>query len=1004
MIPSPNLDDRTFEDIVDEAIRLIPQYCPEWTNFNKSDPGITLIELFAWMSEMIIYRLNKVPEKNYLAFLDLMGIQRQPPQPSRTVLTFAVNDRSDMAVVPSGTAVSTRPTGDTGAITFETENALNAVNNQIVRCVSQYHDQFSDVTPFLDGRQPFEVFEGVSTVERYLYLGDNRLGNLGEAAIITIRTECTNPGERRFPKMLEWEYFNGERWCELEEARIETDRDSIAFWGPPDIDQADVNEHTTFWIRGRLIEVPRSPDETEVDMVTGKIEILGDGVEPYLSYHNPEGEAYLLLDLDRNVKVFGDEPGVDQFLYLASDEVLSQADTAISLDIELSDPSIMELPKASDDLLLEWQYFNGKRWHPIGQTNPGHSSENSKKAKKDPGHKLVDGTLAFTKNGSLSFDRPKDLTACEINGKEHYWIRCQIITGGYGKPGSYELVEDRWVYVDEFPLQPPSLKRMVFKFSEKEQGFDRVFIFNDFVFSDHTQLASTRYKPFQAFQPVPEENPSLYLGFENTFPNEEIQIYFNILDSEALEGRERRQKVFVGEYVQDSYDEQSVMWEYWSGNAWRPLYPKDGTHNFTGCGFIAFTAPKVHRKSRRYGDNLYWMRARLEMGGYDEVPVCDRILLNSVYASNYSTTATVTLGSSQGTPNQSFWFSSGPVLPGQSVIVEEHERPTDEDIKNAVFEERDDAFAENPNGKGYLLRWHEVESLFESGPRSRHYTKDVSTGEIVFGDGVHGMIPPKGDRNIRAMNFKVGGGQHGNVPAASIVVLESTLSHVDTVTNMFAATGGADLESIDEIKMRGPFMLKSRGRAVTREDFEWLAVQSSNSVARANCIPSHKSEGQVTVVVVPKMSKLHDDFTKKPMPSTELVRRVQAYLDERKLLTTRVNVVKPRYRELSVGVEIMRRSSGSGDRIKREIDDRMRTFLHPLKGGRDKRGWPFGRNLFKVDLYHVVEEVEGVDFVRNITIYDENKKVDVDQIRIEEHELPFLVNVEITEKAPERIR
>jgi predicted phage baseplate assembly protein len=234
--------------------------------------------------------------------------------------------------------------------------------------------------------------------------------------------------------------------------------------------------------------------------------------------------------------------------------------------------------------------------------------------------------------------------------------------------------------------------------------------------------------------------------------------------------------------------------------------------------------------------------------------------------------------------------------------------------------------------------------------------------------------------------------------------LESTLSYVEGVKNVFPATGGADLESIEEIKMRGPYILKSRGRAVTREDYEWLAVQSTNSVARANCIPSHKSEGQVTVVIVPKVSQNKEEFLKKPMPSTELVRRVQIYLDERKLLTTKVNVAKPRYRELSVGVEIMRRSSGSGDRIKREIDERMRLFLHPLRGGRDRRGWPFGRNVFKVDLYHVVEEVEGVDFVRNISIYDESQKVNVEQIRILENELPFLVNVEITEKAPERVR
>jgi len=64
-LQAPNLDDRTFQDIVNEAIKLIPRYCPKWTNYNPGDPGITLIELFAWMTELIIYRLNRVPDKNY---------------------------------------------------------------------------------------------------------------------------------------------------------------------------------------------------------------------------------------------------------------------------------------------------------------------------------------------------------------------------------------------------------------------------------------------------------------------------------------------------------------------------------------------------------------------------------------------------------------------------------------------------------------------------------------------------------------------------------------------------------------------------------------------------------------------------------------------------------------------------------------------------------------------------------------------------------------------------
>ncbi len=90
MIPAPKLDDRAFEDIVNEAIRLIPRYCPEWTNHNPSDPGITLIELAAWMTDVILYRLNRVPEKNYVAFLNLLGIKLKPPQAARALLSFTL--------------------------------------------------------------------------------------------------------------------------------------------------------------------------------------------------------------------------------------------------------------------------------------------------------------------------------------------------------------------------------------------------------------------------------------------------------------------------------------------------------------------------------------------------------------------------------------------------------------------------------------------------------------------------------------------------------------------------------------------------------------------------------------------------------------------------------------------------------------------------------------------------------------------------------------------------
>ena len=91
-LPAPQLDDRKFQDIVDEAKRLIPRYCPEWTNHNVSDPGVALIELFAWMSEMVLYRVNQVPERLYVHFLNMVGIEPFPPSVARVDLDVLAVD------------------------------------------------------------------------------------------------------------------------------------------------------------------------------------------------------------------------------------------------------------------------------------------------------------------------------------------------------------------------------------------------------------------------------------------------------------------------------------------------------------------------------------------------------------------------------------------------------------------------------------------------------------------------------------------------------------------------------------------------------------------------------------------------------------------------------------------------------------------------------------------------------------------------------------------------
>jgi hypothetical protein len=87
----PNLDDRTYNDLLKEALSLIPTYAQDWTNHNPSDPGIALIELFAYLTEMLLYRLNRVTDDNILTFLTLLnGPGWQPKQDLQEEVRLAV--------------------------------------------------------------------------------------------------------------------------------------------------------------------------------------------------------------------------------------------------------------------------------------------------------------------------------------------------------------------------------------------------------------------------------------------------------------------------------------------------------------------------------------------------------------------------------------------------------------------------------------------------------------------------------------------------------------------------------------------------------------------------------------------------------------------------------------------------------------------------------------------------------------------------------------------------
>jgi predicted phage baseplate assembly protein len=271
-LPAPNLDDLRFQrDLVDEARRRIIRYCPEWTDYNLSDPGITLIELFAWMTEMLVYRLNRVPEKNYVKFMELLGIYLQPASSARTELTFYLStpfpigpEDDTVAIVPQGTEVATRRTEEEEEVTFTTDERLVIRPPQLtqLRRAADFHRNYLS-------RMGLELFYAFDQEEPQegdtFYLGFDESQDIsGHLLQLDFECEMTQAvGIRREDPPLVWECSVGDGlWAEIRPSTRHAEKDTtgglnnpqgkLVLYLPLSMQPCQVYGRNAYWVRCRF--------------------------------------------------------------------------------------------------------------------------------------------------------------------------------------------------------------------------------------------------------------------------------------------------------------------------------------------------------------------------------------------------------------------------------------------------------------------------------------------------------------------------------------------------------------------------------------------------------------------------------------------------------------------------------------------------------------------------------------------------------------------------------
>jgi len=990
------LDDRTFDDIVAEAIRLIPRYCPEWTNHNPTDPGITLVELFAWMTEMTLYRLNQVPEKIYLSLLELMGLSLIPPQSARAVIRFfPVEGYKKSVHIRGGTRIAAI-VGNDETYMFETERDVFISSAKLEACVNRGGEKWIDYHNEQE-LKPFTLFEANQNVDHILYLQSPSFAHLESEH--TIRVSFASGAEiasvtDEIINFLYWEYWDGHSWIHIPSQQTHEKKKKkdnvIYFSGPIPIKPCQVQEQEGYYLRAILADVPERQKTLKVQDVELQAYFGGSGFMPDSCITN-SGPQYQQVDTNNAFRLYSDNPSYNEVFYLAADGAFSYPGNKVTIFFTFSEVYVPG--NENENALFSYEYWDGGDWKKLGESPRNASQPNT--------YGFKDGTFAFKQSGEVQFTVPKDFRPAVVNGEERYWLRIRLITRDFSIGGAYVQGDNgSWMWQFTSRVHSPMFSKVRLTYDKGAQRPLAMFSQSNFAWKAlgiprrGASGDGEKKAEFALFDIARDTLPSLYLGFSGPFAKGNTSIYVKINDERSPRPKAERFSFFNEGLLPRAPEKRLVdlSWEYWNGEEWAELAVNDYTDSFHESGFIDFVTPADMAAKTEFAKNLYWLRLCLVSGGFEAQPEITAIFNNAAYARNRTSYQNEVIGSGTGAPAQTYSPTHGPLLPGMEIYVNEGSIPPTNEIDLMRAEGIEEPY--HMEGEAVWVRYKEVDNFYSSSPLSRHFAVDYQERKVHFGDGQRGINPPRGKFNIRIASYSAGGGAEGNVAAGTLRTLTQSIAFVAGCDNPFPAEGGADMETVDNLKSRAAGVFKSLQRAVTAEDFQWLSREASASVGRAWCLKEKNRQGEVVVIIIPVIPS-GETLAYKLVPSRELIRRVTGYLEERKLVGTKLRVQGPVYRVFGVKLTVVFRSDILDvERVKKAIEKTLRSFCHVLTG-MEGQGWEFGKSVTTGAVLKQLEKEQGILSVDEVRLQDMDAGVAVEKLIVKEDEIPYLEEVHI---------
>jgi hypothetical protein len=588
--------------------------------------------------------------------------------------------------------------------------------------------------------------------------------------------------------------------------------------------------------------------------------------------------------------------------------------------------------KAMDDTsanpALAWEYWNGTGWWRL-ETD-------------------AETTNNLKNSGHVLFNVPTDLRETDWAGKKNYWIRARLVGGDYGRENVVLTSTVSGATTTQVVTrttdgnQPPYALNAWVLYDIATAAWPKYLVTLDSgTMRDQSDANRTTDALVEIFTPLSVtlgrlgtngSQPAIYLGFDAQLSGQPVNVLL-------LVDQERNHDDFAPLEI-------AAL----AGNRFVPLVAQDATRALGESGVLSFAFAVPPVASELFGTTLSWLRLapRAAAGAADWKPNLRGAYLNAAWAASTETLTRELLGSSEGAPGATFHLARPPLLRG-SLDLRVRE-PLGEEEREQLDLEGSTPVTTDASLPGLWVRWRRVIDPLDEGPKERVYSLDEETGEVRFGDGRNGMIPPKGRDAIVAFRYQrtQSGLVNGDVAANGIAPRTplNLVTPVESVEAVFAAdtsAGGAPPEADERVLRFGAARLRHRGRAVTARDFEDIALQSSPRIAQARAFT--QGHGLRLVVVMRGADPSPDRARRRELKQLLLGESSPALAARDRLV-----IDGPRVRLLRVVLRLRVATLDDAGDVGDGATARVKSWFDAAVGGRDREGWPMGAQPREEDL------------------------------------------------------